>query len=76
MTVFKEDTPLGRILTILALCFSINIFVTIKLEEFIYNNPTSITSIEIVFYHNFKFREEKIFDTIGNPNYEAVRNHT
>ena len=57
----KLYTPLGGILTILALCFSITIFVTVKLEEFLHNNPTSITSTERDYYHNIKFREEKIW---------------
>ena len=57
----KLYTPLGGILTILSIIFSIVIFINIKLEEFLHNNPTSITSTKRQNYRNITFREEKIW---------------
>ena len=54
-------TPLGGILTILSIIVSIFIFVYIKLEEFLYNNPNSTISTKRDNYRNIKFREEKIW---------------
>ena len=57
----KLYTPLGGILTILSIIVSIFIFVYIKLEEFLYNNPNSTTSTKRDNYRNIKFREEKVW---------------
>ena len=59
----KFYTPLGGTLTILAFLLSMVIFVQVKLEDFMNNNPTSITSTKRDDYHNIKFKEEKLWIT-------------
>ena len=57
----KLYTPLGGILTILSIIFSIIIFIYINIDEFLHNLPNSTTSTEKQNYRQIKFKEEKIW---------------
>ena len=57
----KLYTPLGGILTLLSLIFSILIFVYIYLDDFLHKLPNSTTSTEKEEHRIIKFKEEKIW---------------
>ena len=57
----KLYTPLGGILTILSLIFSMIIFIHIYLDDFSHNNPNTTTSIEKENSRKIKSKEEKIW---------------
>ena len=57
----KLYTPFGGIMTILSLIVSTIIFISIYLDDFLHNHPTSTTSTEKDDYKPIKFKEEKIW---------------
>ena len=57
----KFYTPLGGILSILALFFSILIFIFFNFDDFLHNSPITSTSLIRDNYNNIKFGEEKIW---------------
>ena len=57
----KFYTPLGGILSLLALFFSIIVFVFFNFDDFLHNSPITSTSLIRDNYNNIKFGEEKIW---------------
>ena len=57
----KLYTPFGGILTLLSIIFSIIVFLSINLDDFLHNIPNSTTSIAKENIRKIKFNEEKIW---------------
>ena len=57
----KFYTPLGGIFSLLAIFFSIIIFIFFNFDDFLHNAPITSTSVSRENYNNIKFGEEKIW---------------